>query len=800
MRPPTLIQTPTAVGLLLALMLAVDASSAAESQESQEWQGSDGELRFELPESAMASGAEQDGEPRVEVRLLLDLASGAERVGVLFRPAPGWHLYWPNPGEVGIATDLRWQADGARVGDIEWPAPERFSDAASGLTSYGYEGEVLLASSLERWSDTASAPEVSVDVRVLVCERACIPATFHLSRTLAPSISAEQVALERAFFDHFREQVPVAPRHLGLTVTSRYSRSSIRPGDGFEAALMLRGCDPIDAACVQPDPASPAIFFSDLEVFDATELSAGENFVAYREGSPYEAGETVDGLLLRLRGELASDVEEPLDRLSGVLSFQTANGESRSISIDLPFPYAQAGANSQELTLPWFEPASAHAADDAGGVEVFQLLQILFFALLGGLLINAMPCVLPVLGIKVCAAAELAQHDSAELRRHGFAYAGGVLSSMAALSAVVLVLQAAGTRVGWGFQFQEPLFVAVVASVVVLFALNLFGLFEIQISTQAINQIGSRSTPIGRSFFDGLLCVVLATPCTAPFLGTAVGFAFAGGPWVIVVVFLAIGVGLAAPYLLISLIPGWASLVPRPGNWMLRLRTGLGFLLMGTAVWLIWIFGQSAGVDGTVRLLALLVMLAFGAWLLGWVQTMALPRANLAATAALVVLSLAGLNTLSVAPSANVAVTPSANGSPASGPYASLPSLPASAPWAPYDQQAIERTLERSQPVFVSFTADWCITCKLNERMTLADARVENALSELGFKTFRADWTQRDEAIRAELARHGRAGVPLYLVYDPRSPGEPVVLPELLRVETVLESLREAAAGLPKAS
>jgi thiol:disulfide interchange protein DsbD len=354
----------------------------------------------------------------------------------------------------------------------------------------------------------------------------------------------------------------------------------------------------------------------------------------------------------------------------------------------------------------------------------------------------------------------------------------------------VVALQAAGTRVGWGFQFQEPIFVAVVTSVVVLFALNLFGLFEIQFSTGSLSQVGARSTAVTRSFFDGLLCVVLATPCTAPFLGTAVGFAFAGGPASIVSVFLAIGAGLAAPYLLICMVPAWARFVPRPGNWMLRLRSGLGFLLMATAVWLIWIFGHSAGVDGVTRLLALLVVLAFGAWLLGWVQSLALPRASATVVAAMLVVCVAGLDTVRVHAESRGAAT---TADPATAPGSSEGQSPN---WAPYDRLAIERTLENSQPVFVSFTADWCITCKVNERLTLADDRVELALQEMGFKTFRGDWTERDEAIRAELARHGRAGVPLYLVYDPRAPAEPVVLPELLRVETVLESLRAATRGL----
>jgi thiol:disulfide interchange protein DsbD len=376
-----------------------------------------------------------------------------------------------------------------------------------------------------------------------------------------------------------------------------------------------------------------------------------------------------------------------------------------------------------------------------------------------------MPCVLPVLALKAFAVAELAGSRRREALAHGAAYAAGVLARMLALAAVVLALRAGGDQVGWGFQFQSPGFLVFVAALCTVFALNLFGVFEIGFVPGGLAEVGAAAVGARRSFFEGLLAVALATPCSAPFLGTAVGFAFASGGALVVAVFLAIGLGLAAPFLLISAFPPAARWLPRSGAWMGELRGWLGFALLATVVWLVWVMGRSAGVDAAVGLLALLLALA------GIVRAFAKLGEQRALRAALLA---AGV--LLVAGASNwIRVEPAPAALPGEG----------HAVWSPAE---LARLRAEGRPVLAVFTADWCLTCKVNERTVLASEPVQEALRRGGWSVLVADWTRRDEEIRRELARFGKAGVPLYLVYRPQA-AEPQVLPELLGVERVVSAL-----------
>jgi thiol:disulfide interchange protein DsbD len=333
-------------------------------------------------------------------------------------------------------------------------------------------------------------------------------------------------------------------------------------------------------------------------------------------------------------------------------------------------------------------------------------------------------------------------------------------------------LRAAGTYVGWGFQFQEPRFALALTVLLVGFALNLFGVFEIG-SPSSLANVGQNATGVGRSFFDGLLAVVLATPCSAPFLGTAVGFAFAGSAATVAVMFLAIGLGLAGPVCLVALAPVTARLMPRSGPWMGKLRTGLGFALLASAVWTLWIFGRTAGSDALAGALVLCLAVAAGAWIYGLHQTVERGGRGLAIAAAIALAALVALRPVWQAEARPAAVT-----------------AVASHGWRTWDSDAIEAELRGGRPVFVDFTAAWCLTCAVNERTVIASDRVRAELARRDFALFKADWTLRDETIRRELARFGRAGVPLYVVYDPAAPSEPRVLSELLTVEGLLHALQ----------
>ncbi len=703
--------------------------------------------------------------PHMAVQLLVDNgdAQKTARVGVLFDLEPGWHLYWRNPGDTGLAPDLEFTFEGnpaAKPGALRWPAPVRFDGLGTGLASYGYANQVLLAAPVR---DLANISMVGVEADVLICADECIPVDFELNRAVPTgnAISRE----ERALFDRYEARVPKAASALGFDIEASYTRSALRPGDAFEGAVTVRSCDANQPDCDWRRPGDSDAFIPDAPTDEALDF-VFVDVVSHPEDDSVS--------LLRFRADVDPDLEAPLSRLAGVLELVGRDGAREVVAIDVSFPGAAPGSASSAIAPVWNRGVGPSPESGAPASEA-SLLYVVLLALLGGLILNGMPCVLPVLGIKICSAAELAGHDPAGLRRHGFAYLGGVLGSMAALATVVVLLQSAGSSVGWGFQFQEPAFVAVVAAVVVLFALNLFGVYEINLVPSGLGQVGAQTQGTTRSFFDGLLAVALATPCTAPFLGTAVGFAFSSGAPMILAVFLAIGVGLALPYVVVCLVPGWARFVPRAGPWMLRLRAGLGFLLLGTAVWLVWIFGRVTGTDGQTALLALLVALSFGAWLLGWLQAQGHPASVALGALGLLLFGAFAINQIDLKP---VAGDNAVEGD-----------------WQVFDPTDIRNALREPRPVFVSFTADWCITCKVNEKGTLSDERVLAALQQGGFATFRGDYTQRDEAIRAELARHGRAGVPLYLVYDPNSPDAPAVLPELLTVGGVLEALRTVHAA-----
>ena len=399
--------------------------------------------------------------------------------------------------------------------------------------------------------------------------------------------------------------------------------------------------------------------------------------------------------------------------------------------------------------------------------------RVLLFALLGGLLLNLMPCVLPVLALKAFALADLAGKSRSSVLAHGAGYVAGVLITMLGLAAVVIALRAAGTAVGWGFQFQEPAYSLAIAALLVVLALNLFGVFEVA-APAGLASVGASASGASRSLFDGLLAVALATPCSAPFLGTAVGFAFASPAPVTLAIFAALGLGLALPLALVALIPGSARLLPRSGAWLGRLRVVLGFALLASAAWLLWIFGRLAGIDALAAALGCLVALAFATWIFGALQLAERGGRGLVLAGGVVLAAFLTLRPLAQADAAGL-----------SAPELSLASA------STYSPAAVAAQLRAGRPVFVEFTADWCLTCKANERLVLSSSRVKAELARRSFAVLTADWTRRDESIRRELARFGKAGVPLYVLWFPGAPDAPRVLPELITVDGLVDALAE---------
>jgi len=686
-------------------------------------------------------------EARLRATLLLDLDEerGRGSVGVLFDLDPGWHLYWRNPGDSGLPPRLDFGFAGRDVeqGSLQWPEPRAFQEDVD-LVTFGYVDRVLLAAPLT-FKGPTGGDGVRVDADVLVCAHQCLPASFALERPFAVEPDPARRAALRALFEDFARRVPAGASERGFDLS--FARNEPTPEAPLRLSLLVSGCPPDLAACAGGglDPARARFFPYAPEGLDlrATDVAAAAD----------------GGLRIEIEGQPPEDAAAKAT-LRGVL---VADDEGSAFDVALAFPGADEGSDAA-----------------AAGIGLAALLRAIAFGFLGGLLLNLMPCVLPVLAIKVFALAEMSERGRGAGIAHAGAYTTGILASLLALGLCVLALRWSGTAVGWGFHLQEPVFVALVASVLVLFAMNLLGAFELSVDTSRLGALGTAAVGLRRSFFDGLLAVVLATPCSAPFLGTAVGFAFASPAPVILTIFASIGLGLAAPFVAIAIAPQGSRFVPRSGPWMLELRRGLGFTLLLSALWLTWVVGRSAGVDAMAGLLALLLALAFCAWILGLAQRggrRGMVVATLSGAAAVLV---AGIDLIEL-----------------------KPAPPLEAPRAgtrPFSEADLARGLAAGRPAFVYFTADWCLTCKLNERRVLSEPAAREALESHGFDVFRADWTRRDEAIRLQLARLGKAGVPVYALYTPDAPDDPRLLSELLTLDDFVTAVAEVSASVRAAS
>ncbi|RZJ98092.1 MAG: thiol:disulfide interchange protein [Brevundimonas sp.] len=657
---------------------------------------------------------------------------------------PGWHTYWRNPGDSGGATTLQWALPtGVRAGEIVWPLPAR--QRLQSLVNYGYEGVVYLPVPVEIPADARPGTALSLSVKALflVCSaEMCVPDELTLKLDLpiregaAPQDTKHGAAIARIL-----EQ---APRPAGIT-----ARATLDNGVLTLTATggPLAGQDP-----------GPSYFFP----FD----SGTVDHAAAQTGSWGANGLT---LVLGAGGKvLSGGLTAPV---SGVLA--TSNG-AWEITAE-PGPALPGATGSGELAaLP--DAATATPPAPETGWAVFA--QAMAFALMGGLILNLMPCVFPILAMKAAALAASA-HDARRSRHDGLAFLAGVLLTFLILAGVLLALRAAGEAVGWGFQLQSPPVTAGLALLMLAVALNLSGVFHVGASVQGVGSGPLARLPGGvGAFFTGALAVVVAAPCTAPFMAFALGVALLM-PWpMALAVFLMLGLGLALPYLLVSLSPRLLARLPRPGAWMERLKSLLAFPMYGAALWLVWVFSRQTGAEALGLLFVAGLLATAGLWLVGAGQgERGLGRRGVIhSTAGAVLLVLAG-GALTLAVQAPVeAATARAD---ASGPAAS-----------PWSTQAVETALAQGRPVLINFTADWCVTCKINERTSLTSPGVKRAMSRTNAVYLVGDWTRRDDAITAELERRGRSGVPLYLLYRPGQ-AEPEVLPQLLTEGVVVEALEK---------
>ncbi|MBL8700188.1 MAG: thioredoxin family protein [Alphaproteobacteria bacterium] len=645
------------------------------------------------------------------------------RIGLHQKIRPGWHTYWRNPGDSGLPTRLSWSLrDDARVGDTIWPAPERFS--VGPIVNYGYGGEVVLLAPLEVPAAARPGEALTVLLRAewLVCEEICIPEDAELSLTLQVSERSGAPSPAAALIAEFAARVP-QPRGW----TARYAAA------GERVLLHVTGGD------LSTRPIRDAYFF--VATPDTIDHAASQPMIA-----------TADGLALALT-PAASRRGRAIASLEGVIVATGPAGERVAAAI---------GATEAPLPAAVVEGFAAPA---------LPLWQAVLFALLGGLLLNLMPCVLPVLSMKALAFVAHAHGERAARAREGFAYAAGVVASFLAIAAVVLALRAGGAELGWGFQFQSPVFVAVLAGVTLGVGLSLSGVFHLAGGRLVAygDSLARRGGGVG-AFFTGLLAVVVATPCTAPFMGAALGVALLAPAPTLVAILMAMGLGLALPFLALSLVPSATRLLPRPGPWMDRLKQILAFPMYATTAWLIWVLSQQVSPGSFAIVLGGLVAVAFAGWLYGVLSPERPTLARLAAAALIAVAAYLLADLEGAAPAR-------APGGPAG--------IGGSSEAFTADRLAALRG--EGRPVFVNMTAAWCITCIVNERAALGGTSLRRHFESQRIAYLVGDWTQRDPAITAYLRSFGRGGVPLYVAYPARG-GAPVVLPQLLTEAIVLDA------------
>ena len=647
---------------------------------------------------------------------------------------PGWHTYWRNPGDSGGPTALAWRLPaGFGAGDIVWPLPER--QRLGDLMNYGYSGVAYLPVPIVVPADATPGARLTftVEALFLVCSaEMCVPDELILSLTLPVAAGA---GTDTAHAPAIRQVLETSPRPA--PIQARLTR-------GEDGRPTLTAVGP------ELDGVSRAYFFPfEGGLIDHAAVQAG------RRGAKGLALTLTPG---RGYGSGARTLSGVLDTDRGAFEITAAPGPALT-------------GTSEASAL------STEAPTSGGGVGWAAALGL---ALAGGLILNLMPCVFPVLAMKAAGLASAA-HDAPRARRDGLAFMAGVLVAFLMLGGILLGLRAGGQAVGWGFQLQSPAVTASLALLSLAVGLNLSGVYHLGAGIQS-----AAGGPLARlggtagAFLTGVLAVAVAAPCTAPFMAAALGAALVL-PWPAALgVFLALGLGLALPYVAVSFSPGLLARLPRPGVWMERLKGLLAFPMYGTALWLVWVVAAQTGPEALALVLAAGLAVALGLWLSGRAQEAGgRGRAGFGLAAALALL----LVPVAVVAAARLPA-PTAGVEPAAA--TALPSQP----WSP---EAVAVARAEGQPVLVNFTADWCVTCKLNERAALSSPRVAAALEAAGAVYLVGDWTRRDDAIAAELARHGRSGVPLYLLY-PADGGTPRILPQLLTEGTVVRALQDLSA------
>ena len=656
-----------------------------------------------------------------------DLYPGpANQAGLYFKLEPGWHVYWKNAGDSGEPPHLKWTLpEGITAGALQFPAPQRLP--LGPLMDFGYEGQVLFPFSVDV-ADTVKPQPVDLKAHVdwLVCREVCIPgkADLEVQRNVVANgnTAGNDVEPDQSIWVNADETLP---RPLPVNDQAVFQST----GMGFRLG--------VDTGHRE----SKAEFFpEDQNILD--------------NPAPQKVTPTPTGFVLELRKD--SDLKANPTQLKGVL--ELSGGRAYEIA-------AVQGAVAAATPFSWVSLARATG-----------------LAFLGGLLLNLMPCVFPVLFLKGLALVRSGNEERHNLRLHGYVYAAGIVVSFWVLVGVLLGLRAAGGELGWGFQFQSPIFLSLMAALLFFLGLSLAGQFEIGLSITSAGGSLAAKQGLAGSFFTGVLAVVVATPCTAPFMGAAIGYALAESAGVTFAVFTALALGLAAPYVALTVQPAWTRVLPKPGAWMEVLKQAVSVFMFGTVIWIAWVIAQSYGANLLLALLSSLLLLAIAGWFLG-----RFPARRWATVVAItIVVCAAGLSVAS----ARAFVIPRLE----SGKTLSMSSNPGNE-WQAWSPDLVAKYHAQGRPVFVDFTASWCLSCQVNERVALDRPEVLTAFRQDNVVLLKADWTQHDDAITRALASLGRSGVPAYALYVPGE-STPRMLPEVLTPGIVTDALND----LPRAA
>jgi thiol:disulfide interchange protein DsbD len=638
-----------------------------------------------------------------------------------------WHTYWKNPGDSGLATQIDWTLpEGFEAGPIQWPAPARID--VGPLANYGYDGEVLLLTDIRVPDNAPGLVPIRAKASWLVCEEICIPgdANFTLYLPAGPATPDPQWAVR------IEQTRAVLPRVIsGLGVRAQLA------GDDWVLTL--------------PESSAPGLrnlaFFPDEE-----------GWIEY--ASQQKLGVNQDGdVQLQFAAAAGGDRQ---GQLSGLLV------------ADPGFP----GSGSAAIINTAFSVTDALPPAPPPGSRL-GLFLALGFAFVGGMILNLMPCVFPVVGIKVLTFVESSRASPASLRAHGLLFALGVLVCFWAIAGVLIALRAGGASLGWGYQLQSPLVVSALALLFFVLALNMSGVFEMGARAQQLAGSVRAESGYLDAFLSGVVATVVATPCTAPFMGAALGFAVTQPAVISMTVFTALALGMATPYLVLSFSPKLVRRLPKPGHWMVTLKQALAFPLYLTVVWLVWVLGRQIGIDAVARFMVGITFIGAGLWIYGNWSAASASRARAIAYVLAAVLILGG----------SVVAWPDASAD-RDGDLATTEGN-----WQPWSADAVNISREQGRAVFVDFTAAWCVTCQVNKRLVLNRDSVQTRFRDSNIVLMVADWTNRDPEISAALDSLGRSGVPVYVMY-PAGGGQPKLLPELLTESLVLDAIDEVTQSI----